>query len=109
MDTDTGPADYMLFIDGKACGALEAKREGKNLGEVYRQSHRYTVSKTKNLQRWADVLPFTYEATNIEIRFCDQRDPYPRGTGFGSSRQGCESWRVKVPCMFNSDSKTEFY
>ena len=85
MDTDTGPADYMLFIDGKACGALEAKREGKNLGEVYRQSHRYTVSKTKNLQRWADVLPFTYEATNIEIRFCDQRDPYPRGTGFAAT------------------------
>lgn len=78
MDTDTGPADYMLFIDGKACGVLEAKREGKNLGEVYLQSHRYTISKTKNLQRWADVLPFTYEATNVEIRFCDQRDTAPR-------------------------------
>lgn len=78
MDTDTGPADYMLFIDGKACGVLEAKREGKNLGEVYQQSRRYTISKTKNLQRWGDVLPFTYEATNIEIRFCDQRDPSPR-------------------------------
>jgi type I restriction enzyme R subunit len=78
MDTDTGPADYMLFIDGKACGVLEAKREGKSLGEVYQQSRRYTISKTKNLQRWGDVLPFTYEATNIEIRFCDQRDPSPR-------------------------------
>lgn len=78
MDTDTGPADYMLFIDGKACGVLEAKREGKNLGEVYQQSRRYSISKTKNLQRWADVLPFTYEATNVEIRFCDQRDPNPR-------------------------------
>lgn len=78
METDTGPADYMLFIDGKACGVLEAKREGKNLGDVYQQSRRYTLSKTKNLQRWSDVLPFTYEATNIEIRFCDQRDPSPR-------------------------------
>ncbi|MCU7885079.1 MAG: hypothetical protein KZQ82_12890 [Candidatus Thiodiazotropha sp. (ex Lucinoma annulata)] len=28
MDTHTGPADYMLFIDGKACGIIEAKREG---------------------------------------------------------------------------------
>jgi type I restriction enzyme R subunit len=78
MDTDTGPADYMLFIDGKACGVLEAKREGKNLGEVYLQSRRYSISKTKNLMRWGDVLPFTYEATNVEIRFCDQRDPTPR-------------------------------
>jgi len=24
MDTDTGPADYMLFIAGKACGIIEA-------------------------------------------------------------------------------------
>ena len=24
MDTDTGPADYMLFVDGKACGVIEA-------------------------------------------------------------------------------------
>jgi len=24
MDTDSGPADYMLFIDGKACGIIEA-------------------------------------------------------------------------------------
>ena len=31
MDTDTGPADYMLFVDGKACGIIEAKREGEGL------------------------------------------------------------------------------
>lgn len=23
MDTDSGPADYMLFIDGKACGIVD--------------------------------------------------------------------------------------
>ena len=23
MDTDTGPADYMLFIDGAACGMIK--------------------------------------------------------------------------------------
>jgi type I restriction enzyme R subunit len=33
MDTATGPTDYMLFIDGQACGILEAKREGANLGK----------------------------------------------------------------------------
>ena len=31
MDTDTGSADYMLFVDGKACGIVEAKREGTAL------------------------------------------------------------------------------
>jgi hypothetical protein len=43
MDTDTGPADYMLFIQGKACGIIEAKREGANLGHVAEQSGRYPV------------------------------------------------------------------
>jgi type I restriction enzyme, R subunit len=78
MDTDTGPADYMLFIDGKACGIVEAKREGTNLGDVVQQSNRYAVSKTKHVQRWLEKLPFTYEATNHEVRFCNWRDPYAR-------------------------------
>jgi type I restriction enzyme R subunit len=25
--TDVGPADYVLFVDGKPCGVIEAKRE----------------------------------------------------------------------------------
>lgn len=81
MDTDTGPADYMLFVDGKACGIIEAKREGANLGKVAEQSGRYATSKTKHIQRWAandQPLPFLYEATNHEIRFRDERDPAPR-------------------------------
>ncbi|MCW9059552.1 MAG: DEAD/DEAH box helicase family protein, partial [Gammaproteobacteria bacterium] len=78
LDTDTGPADYMLFIDGKACGIIEAKREGTTLGDVVQQSRRYAVSQTKFIEHWADALPFTYESTNHEIRFCDWRDPYAR-------------------------------
>jgi len=81
MDTSTGPADYMLFIDGKACGIIEAKREGANLGKVAEQSGRYATSKTQHIERWTSEeqpLPFLYEATNIEIRFRDERDPKPR-------------------------------
>ena len=48
MDTDTGPADYMLFIDGIACGIIEAKREGAELGHVDIQSTRYATSHTKH-------------------------------------------------------------
>jgi len=79
--TDTGPADYMLFIAGKACGIIEAKREGKNLGSVAEQSARYATSKTNHVERWVsneEPLPFLYEATNHEIRFRDERDPSPR-------------------------------
>ena len=81
MDTSTGPADYMLFIDGAACGILEAKREGAELGHVDAQSQRYATSSTRDIQSWAaegEPLPFLYEATNVEIRFRDERDPTPR-------------------------------
>jgi type I restriction enzyme R subunit len=81
MDTNTGPADYMLFINGKACGIIEAKKEGTGLGGVAEQSQRYAVSNLKYIQRAAandEPLPFLYEATNNEIRFRDQRDPQPR-------------------------------
>lgn len=81
MDTSTGPADYMLFVDGKACGVIEAKREGANLGHVAEQSARYAASNTKHIQRWLgdhQPLPFLYEATSHEIRYRDERDPTPR-------------------------------
>ena len=81
MDTDTGPADYMLFVDGKACGIIEAKREGADLGGVADQSGRYAASNTQHIERWVpqeQLLPFLYEATNHEIRFRDERDPHPR-------------------------------
>jgi len=81
MDTDTGPADYMLFVDGKACGILEAKREGADLGGVAEQSARYATSHTQHIVRWVpedQPLPFLFEATNHEIRFRDERDPHPR-------------------------------
>jgi hypothetical protein len=50
MDTDTGPADYMLFVNGKACGIIEAKREGKNIGGVAEQSQRYATSIFKHIK-----------------------------------------------------------
>ena len=78
MDTSTGPVDYMLFIDGKACGVLEAKKDGVSLGGVAGQSERYSLSKSAFTQRWMDDLPFTYESTSEEIRFCDYRDPKAR-------------------------------
>ena len=79
--TATGPADYLLCIGGKACGIIEAKREGTNLAPTAAQSSRYAASPIQHIARWAapgQPLPFLYEATNIEIRFRDQRDPKPR-------------------------------
>lgn len=61
MDTDTGLADYMLFVDGEASGIIEAKREGTDLGGVADQSQRYATSNVKYTQRAAandQPLPF---------------------------------------------------
>ncbi|MBQ0798603.1 MAG: hypothetical protein KBT63_04915 [Porticoccaceae bacterium] len=44
MDTDTGPADYMLLVDGKVCGIIEARREGVQLGGLSEQTDRTCLS-----------------------------------------------------------------
>ncbi|MGB9929553.1 MAG: type I restriction-modification enzyme R subunit C-terminal domain-containing protein [Methanosarcina sp.] len=76
--TDTGPADYVLFVDKKPAGIIEAKRdeEGHRLSVVEDQSSRYASSKLKYLNN--DPLPFIYESTGEITRFADFRDPKPR-------------------------------
>jgi type I restriction enzyme R subunit len=78
MRSQGGPADYILFVDGKALGVVEAKKAGTTLSGVAEQSERYTAAKKWIPQRWADPLPFTYEATGVETNFRDQRDPDSR-------------------------------
>lgn len=77
--TDVGPADYVLFVDKKAVGVIEAKREdeGFKLTVVEEQSTSYAKAKLKYLNN--DPLPFVYESTGTLTRFTDYRDPKPRG------------------------------
>ena len=77
--TDVGPADYVLFVDKKAVGVIEAKREdeGSKLTVVEEQSTSYANAKLKYLNN--DPLPFVYESTGTLTRFTDYRDPKPRG------------------------------
>ena len=76
--TDVEPADYVLFVDKKPVGIIEAKRneEGHRLTGVENQSSEYASSKLKYLNN--DPLPFVYESTGKLTRFTDQRDPNPR-------------------------------
>jgi type I restriction enzyme R subunit len=76
--TDVGPADYVLFVDRKPVGIIEAKREeeGVKLTTVEEQSAGYAGSKLKYLNN--DPLPFVYESTGVLTRFTDYRDPKPR-------------------------------
>jgi len=77
--TDVGPADYVLFVDRKPVGIIEAKREdeGHRLTVVEDQSKGYASAKLKYLNN--DPLPFVYESTGTVTRFTDYRDPKPRG------------------------------
>lgn len=77
--TDVGPADYVLFVDRKPIGIIEAKREdeGHRLTVVEEQSLNYAKAKLKYLNN--DPLPFVYESTGTITRFTDYRDPKPRG------------------------------
>lgn len=77
--TDVGPADYVLFIDKKPVGIIEAKRSEEGLHlvtDVENQSSEYANAKLKYLHN--DPLPFVYESTGEVTRFTDYRDPKPR-------------------------------
>ncbi len=62
--TDFGKsADYVLFIDGKACGIIEAKRqeEGHRINIHEEQAENYTKAQLKYLKN--QPLPFFYIGT----------------------------------------------
>ena len=77
--TDTGPADYVLFVNRKAVGVIEAKPKdwGHKITTVEDQSAGYADAKLKWVTN-KEPLPFVYESTGVITRFTDRRDPRPR-------------------------------
>jgi type I restriction enzyme R subunit len=77
--TDTGPADYMLFVKRNAVGVIEAKKDaaGKNITITESQTERYANAGLKWRQD-NTPLRFLFEATGQIIRFTDGADPAPR-------------------------------
>jgi type I restriction enzyme R subunit len=77
--TDTGPADYVLFVNRNAVGVIEAKKNeaGQNITAAEGQTERYANA---NLKWRKDSAPlrFLFEATGQIIRFTDNADPAPR-------------------------------
>lgn len=76
--TDVGPADYVLFVEGKPCGVIEAKREeeGHRISVHEDQSEGYANAKLKHLKN--EPLPFVYISTGEVTKFSDFTDPKPR-------------------------------
>jgi type I restriction enzyme R subunit len=73
-----GFADYLLYVNGKACGVIEAKKHGATLTGVELQSGRYAQGLPTSLPAWRRPLPFVWESTGIETHFTNGLDPEPR-------------------------------
>ncbi len=65
----TGAADYMLYVDGRAIGVVEAKPEGHTLTGVETQSAKYVGGLPDGLPAHRVPLPFAYESTGIVTQF----------------------------------------
>ena len=76
--TDVGPADYVLFVEGKPCGVIEAKREeeGHRMTVHEGQGEDYANANLKHLKN--EPLPFVYISTGEVTRFTDFTDPKSR-------------------------------
>ena len=77
--TDTGPADYVLFVDKVPVGVIEAKPDtwGHRITTVELQSQEYANARLKWIKN-NQPLPFVYESTGVVTRFTNGGDPHPR-------------------------------
>ena len=75
LNAGFGFADYLLYVDGKAAGGIEAKKQGATL-----TGRRDPVRPLRPgaAGRPARPLPFMYESTGIETHFTSVLDPEPR-------------------------------
>ncbi|MEP6935486.1 MAG: type III restriction endonuclease subunit R, partial [Nitrospirota bacterium] len=78
LQSGHGFADYLLYVDGKATGVVEAKKKGFPLIGVEVQAERYSKGLPTDLPAHIRPLPFLYQSTGVETRFTNGLDPQPR-------------------------------
>src|SRR3984893_13135151 len=77
MKSGFGFADYLLYLDRKAIGAVEAKAEG-TLSGVEAQTAKYAAGLPSNLPAQIRPLPFLFESNGDVTYFTNGLDPIPR-------------------------------
>ncbi len=87
LKTGFGFADYLLYVDGKAAGVIEAKKEGTTLTGVEIQSDKYKNGLPDALPAWQRPLPFCYQSTGVETRFTNGLEPDARSRNVFSFHQ----------------------
>lgn len=77
-----GRVDYLLYVDKRVVGVIEAKPEGTTLSGVEWQSAMYATGLPETHAKRAVTvdgrLPFVFEASGTETHFTNGYDPDPR-------------------------------
>ena len=71
----SGFADYLLYVDGKVIGVIEAKPEDHTLTGVEIQSSKYTLGLPDGIPHYHKPLPFAYESTGKVTQFTNSLEP----------------------------------
>ncbi len=74
----TGEADYLLYVAGKAIGVIEAKPKGHPLIGVETQSAKYAGALPPGIPAHGNPLPFSYESTGAVTQFTNLLEPDAR-------------------------------
>jgi type I restriction enzyme R subunit len=100
--TDVGPADYVLFVDKKPVGIIDAKRaeEGVHLTVHEEQSQTHAESKLKYLHN--DPLPFLYERRGEAMQEIESRLSVADKIGRNNYQQFTTGRGIKAKCFEKS-------
>jgi type I restriction enzyme, R subunit len=116
MATGHGRADYLLYVDQRVVGVIEAKPEGTHLSGVEWQSAMYADGLPPDVRLAALTkdgrLPFVFEASGTETHFTNGFDPdprarrifnFPKAATLAKTLRGKDeehpTWRGKVTAM----------
>jgi type I restriction enzyme, R subunit len=73
-----GEVDYVLFVNGKAVGVIEAKKIGTTLRGKESQTAKYSEGFPDEFEKVDEDLPFLYSSSGTEISFINKWDAKPR-------------------------------
>jgi type I restriction enzyme R subunit len=123
MKRGHGQVDYLLYVDRRIVGVIEAKPVGTPLSGVEWQSAMYADGLDPAQQLQAVTvdgrLPFVFEASGTETHFTDGYDPDPRARGVyhlarpdalsriireAQADADAATWRAKVQAMPQLDT-----
>ena len=111
MKAGFGFADYLLYLDRKAVGAVEAKADGTLTG-VEAQSAKYAAGLPDKLNAHRRPLPFLFESNGAVTFFTNGLDPKPRSRKifslprpecFGDFLNKTEQLRAKLKALPDLD------